>query len=58
MSTESLVAHLASIATPDQIYWDARELKKSFQKFQNLSWDHFPRVTKINGSWEFVKGGN
>jgi hypothetical protein len=55
MSTEALIAHLNSLDSPDQIYWDARELKKTGQKFQNLDWSHFPRATKIDGVWAFVK---
>lgn len=54
MSTEALIAHLEQLDAPDQIYWDARELKKTGQKFQNLSWDHFPRATKVDGQWQFA----
>jgi hypothetical protein len=55
MSTEALVEHLASIDAPDSIYWDARILKKEGRKFQNLSWNHFPRPTKnAAGQWVFV----
>lgn len=55
MSTEALIAHLAALEAPDQVYWDARELKKTGQKFQNLDWSHFPRATKIDGVWGFQK---
>lgn len=55
MSTEALIQHLAGIDAPDQIYWDARELKKTGQKFQNLDWANFPRATKIDGAWTFQK---
>lgn len=56
MSTEELIAHLESITSPDQIYWDARELKKGGQKFQNLEWSNFPRASKIDGAWVFAVG--
>lgn len=55
MSTESLIQHLSEIDAPDQIYWDARELKKTGQKFQNLDWSNFPHATKIDGAWTFQK---
>ena len=54
MSTNSLIEYLESIDVPDQIYWDARELKKLGQKFQNLDWANFPRAIKINGVWAFA----
>lgn len=54
ISTDDLVAHLKTLSSPDQLYWDARELKKSFQKFQNLDWSNFPRATKIDGAWTFI----
>lgn len=54
MSTEALIQHLAEISTPDQIYWDARELKKTHQKFQNLDWSNFPKVEKVDGEWRFA----
>ncbi|MGB4810994.1 MAG: hypothetical protein WBP13_00720 [Methylophilaceae bacterium] len=55
MSTEALIEHLNKLDAPDQIYWDARELKKTYQKFQNLDWSHFPKATKIDSQWTFVK---
>lgn len=55
ISTDELIAHLESLDAPDQIYWDARELKKNGQKFQKLDWAYFPRVTKINGAWAFAE---
>lgn len=54
MSTEELITHLDALTAPDRIFWDARELKKTGQKFQNLDWSHFPRVTKVDGAWEFA----
>lgn len=55
MSTEELIDHLNSLDVPDQIYWDARELKKTGQKFQNLDWSQFPKCTKSDGVWTFEK---
>lgn len=54
MSSDALIAHLDSLDAPDQIYWDARELKKTGQKFQNLSWDHFKKPVKVEGEWRFA----
>ena len=53
ISTDALLAHLSQLAAPDQIYWDARELKKNGQKFQNLDWSSFKRPVKIDGVWGF-----
>ena len=54
ISTEDLITHLEQLDAPDQLYWDARELKKSGQKFQKMGWEHFPKPQKIDGEWRFA----
>lgn len=54
ISSEDLRAHLALLMIPDRLYWDSRELKKTGQKFQNMSWDCWPRAQKTDGEWTLV----
>ncbi|MDR2882085.1 MAG: hypothetical protein LBV29_09360 [Azoarcus sp.] len=54
ISSERLVEHLEQLEAPDQLYWDARELKKAGQKFQSLSWNVFKKPTKVDGEWRFA----
>lgn len=58
ISTDELVIHIGGLDEPDQIYWDARELKKRGEKFQKLDWKAFPRVTKEGDKWIFAEARN
>lgn len=54
VSSDNLRAHLAALETPDQLYWDSRELKRDGRKFQSMDWSNWRRVEKVGGRWHFA----
>ncbi len=54
ISAVDLIMHLNTLAAPDQLFWDSRELKKQGVRFRCVPWSAWRRVSKRWDGWEFA----